>query len=101
MTHAPKDLKDDAEASKAWQALQDKQKEIQEQLDKLATALSLNLPNANAAKDEEYEKNPKGPHPDWRTGEIENFLPHELKQEADYNPQIVRDAFTELAKLLP
>ncbi len=98
VSNAPKDLRDDAEASKAWQALQDKQKEIQEQLDKLATALSLNLPNADAMK--EYEKNPQA-FADLRKGEIEKFLRDELKQEADYNPQIVRDAFTELAKLLP
>ncbi len=98
LSRALKESKDDPEAAKLGGALQDKGAAIKAQLDKLETALSLNLPNANAA--EVYDKDPKGAAA-WRQGEIEKFLPEVLKQTADYDPKIVQEAFAELAKLLP
>ena len=92
---ALKESKADPEAAKA---LQDKEAAIKAQLEKLETALNLNLPNANAA--EMYDKDPKGAAA-WRQGEIEKFLPEMLKQTADYDPTTVQKAFAELVKLLP
>jgi hypothetical protein len=89
-----------AETVKGRQALQEKRTAIQEQLDRLETALSLDLPNAKGVSEEDYTKNPDGVKT-RRQAELAAFLPTVLKQTADYDPQTVRDAFAELAKLLP
>ena len=78
--------------------MQDKEAAVKAELDKLDAALSLNLPNANAA--EVYDKDPKGAA-ELRQHEIENYLPGMLKKTADYDPTTVQRAFAELAKLLP
>ena len=97
-SRALKESKDDPEAAKLGGALQDKEAAVKAELDKLDAALSLNLPNANAA--EVYDKDPKGAA-ELRQHEIENYLPGMLKKTADYDPTTVQRAFAELAKLLP